>query len=45
MNNGHTPGTPRTARRALRLPLHIHIATLFFLLLSLIHISEPTRPY
>ncbi|MDD3329406.1 MAG: HD domain-containing protein [Zoogloea sp.] len=30
MNNGHTPGTPRTARRALRLPLHIHIATLFF---------------
>lgn len=32
MNNGHTPGTPRTSRRALRLPLHIHIATLFFLL-------------
>ena len=32
MNDGRTPGTPRTARRALRLPLHIHIATLFFLL-------------
>ena len=32
MNNGYTPGIPRTARRALRLPLHIHIATLFFLL-------------
>ncbi len=32
MNDGRTPGTPRTSRRALRLPLHIHIATLFFLL-------------